>query len=308
MITIERILYPIDLSPESDGALRYAIALARVYEAKLFVCHCMESSPLTNDSGREEIIRQLKHSLADQVSRAKPGALKWEGIVRIVGWDEPASTITEEAAKRQVDLIVMQSRRRPHAAALLGSIAEAVCHHAPCPVLVTHPQEREWVNRHTGEIELKRILIAHDFSGDSDLALSWGLALAEEYQAELHLLHVLPPRTEVTLPEHAWLPLDDEGVFQLAERRLESAVPAEARLWCKVNEEVREGKPFREILTYAEENNIDLICIGVRGEGAGLRAIIGSNTDRVLRRAACPVLIARPLKPANFVPSPHDRG
>ena len=42
-ITIERILCPTDFSPESEEALRYAIALARAYEAKLFVCHSVES-------------------------------------------------------------------------------------------------------------------------------------------------------------------------------------------------------------------------------------------------------------------------
>lgn len=53
---------------------------------------------------------------------------------------------------------------------------------------------------------------------------------------------------------------------------------------------------YREVLTYAEEQEIDLICMGVRGVGFDLRALFGSNTDRVLRQAPCPVLIARPLK------------
>ena len=37
-----------------------------------------------------------------------------------------------------------------------------------------------------------------------------------------------------------------------------------------------------------------MICMGVRGAGFGLRTLFGSNTDRVLRQAPCPVLIARP--------------
>jgi nucleotide-binding universal stress UspA family protein len=39
--------------------------------------------------------------------------------------------------------------------------------------------------------ELNRSLVAHDFSADSELALKYGVSLAQEYQAELHLLHVL---------------------------------------------------------------------------------------------------------------------
>jgi Universal stress protein family len=51
-------------------------------------------------------------------------------------------------------------------------------------------------------------------------------------------------------------------------------------------------------LLYAEEEKIDLICMGTHGAGFGMRALFGSNVDRVLRQAPCPVLIARPRKPA----------
>jgi len=69
-----------------------------------------------------------------------------------------------------------------------------------------------------------------------------------------------------------------------------------------VKHNVRAGKPYREILCYAEEEEIDLICMGTHGAGFGMRALFGSNVDRVLRQAPCPVLIARPLKPA-FMPA-----
>ena len=72
----------------------------------------------------------------------------------------------------------------------------------------------------------------------------------------------------------------------------------EVHLWYKVVQAVKCGQPYREILSYAEENEIDLICMGVHGAGFAMRALFGSNTDRVLRQAPCPALIARPLKPA----------
>jgi nucleotide-binding universal stress UspA family protein len=56
--------------------------------------------------------------------------------------------------------------------------------------------------------------------------------------------------------------------------------------------------PYREVLAYAREQNADLACMGALGRDFGLQALFGSNVDRVLRQAACPVLIARPLKPA----------
>jgi hypothetical protein len=80
-------------------------------------------------------------------------------------------------------------------------------------------------------------------------------------------------------------------------RLLQSVVPAEVGLWAVIKQAVKEGKPYREVLAYAEEREIDLICMGVRGARFGLRALFGSNTDRVLRQAPCPLLIARPRTP-----------
>jgi len=295
MISIERILCPTDLSPESDEALHYAVALARAYEAKLFVCHGVEASPLSDGSGREQIRKLFEERISAHIGLADSATPECEGIVVE---DDPVIAIPREAAERRIDLIVMRSRRRPYAAALLGSTAEAICRTAPCPVLVTHPREHEWVGISTGEINLKHLLVAYDFSNDSELALSYGLLLAQEYQAELHLLHVLP---SISTPALAVLGSGSEDIFRQAARRLETAVPAEAHLWCKVKQVVSEGHPYREVLAYAEEHEIDLICMGVHGAGFTMRALFGSNVDRVLRQAPCPVLIARPLRPANLV-------
>jgi nucleotide-binding universal stress UspA family protein len=292
MKTIERILCPTDLSPASDEALRYGVALARAYGAELIVCHCLETSPLADPPAVTQIKKMLDDEIGAHVCLSCPNALDWKSVI-VEG--EPAAVITREAAARRVDLIVMRSRRRPQAATLLGSTAEAVCHTAPCPVLVTHPREREWAGFTSNEIALKRVLVAHDFSHDSEIALSYALSLAQEYQAELHLLHVL-------------LPPGVDDLFEQAAHRLRHAVPEEVYLWCRVKQAVRAGKPDREILAYAEEQRIDLICMGIHGAGFGMRALFGSNVDRVLRQAPCPVLIARPRTPATIIPAGMESG
>ncbi|HST51355.1 MAG TPA: universal stress protein [Pyrinomonadaceae bacterium] len=201
------------------------------------------------------------------------------------------------AGELRVELIVMRSRRRPRAAALLGSTAERVCRTAPCPVLVTHPHEQEWVSMSSGEIDLCQVLVAHDFSNDSELALRYAVLLAQEYQAELHLMHVLG-RPETDGPEIAWGPGCAEGVYHAAARRLQQAVPTQAQLWAKVTHTVRWGKPYQEVLSYAKEHEIDLICMGAKGKNFSMGALFGSNVDRVLRQAPCPVLVTRPLSPS----------
>ena len=290
-VIFERILCPTDLSDQSDDALRYATALARQYHAKLFVLNCAVGQAAASVHDHTGIRKHIERSVLIRFNDEP--ACDWEAVVVE---EDPVTAIPAQAAGRSADLIIMRSRRRPHAAALLGSTAASICRTAPCPVLVTHPEEREWVGDSASHTTLRKVLVAHDFSDCSELALINALSLAQEYQAELHLIHVL----QSSIPRRG---LDaepsPEGAFQLAARRLENSVPLEARPWCSFKAAVREGQPYLEILTYAEEAEIDLICMGVRGTGFGMKALFGSNADRVLRQAPCPVLIARPLRPAS---------
>lgn len=299
MLTIKTILCPTDLTEASAEALRYALALAHTYEARLYLCYSAETfaatdktpSPVTLDNMRSVFTNLIVKHLG-QVDLA---SINWEGLL-IEGGGDPAEAIACAAAERGVDLIVMRSRRRPHRAALLGSTAEAVCRIAPCPVLVTHSQEREWIGLTTGEVKLNRVLVAYDFSDDAERALSFALSLAQEYQTELHLLHVLPKPTQDG-PEIAWGPGSIEGAYHQAAHSLQKAVMGEAYLWCKIKHAVRWGRPYQEVLAYAKEEQIDLICMGANGKNFSMEGLFGSNVDRVLRQAPCPVLVAHPLKP-----------
>lgn len=290
---IERILCPTDLTPDSKAALRYATALAKAYDAQLIQIYC-ENNP-DNHTGIPDgnPADLLKEALLEYAPEQDLKTLDWKSI--IVGCDDPGDCITREASRHRADLIIMRSRRRPHRAALLGSVAESVCRTAPCPVLVMHADERQWIDVGEKQIGLKSLLVAYDFSDHSELALKLGLSIAQEYQAELHLLHVLPPFT-LDEPEISWYPLGKEGVYHKAARRLQKAVPDEAHLWCKIKNVICEGQPYREIIHYAQRNEIDLVCLGAQGAGFGLLTLFGSNVDRVLRQAPCPVLVARPLR------------
>ncbi len=55
---------------------------------------------------------------------------------------------------------------------------------------------------------------------------------------------------------------------------------------------VRCGKVPDEVLAYAKEEEIDLICMGASGSDWTVGKLLGSNVDRVLREAPCPVLVA----------------
>jgi len=292
---IESILCPIDLAPNSDEALRYALALSKAYNAELILLHCTTGEPSMDPDAQDKAATTIKQGLVKYAGDAALLGVEWRSVV--VSGDDVGETIVREAAILGVDLIVMRSRRRPYRAALLGSTAESVSRNAPCPVMVMHSDERDWVTGEKANIELKRVLVAYDFSDYSELALSSALSFAQEYQAELHVVHVLPP-SNLGETEISWYPLGREGAYHQAARRLQRAVPTEAHLWCEVKHAVIEGQPYREILSYAARNEIDLICLGAHGAGFGMQTLFGSNVDRVLRQAPCPVLVSRPLKPA----------
>jgi universal stress protein A len=291
-LVFNRIVCPVDFSADSDEALRYAIALAKDYRAKLFILHCADRSKIAGFSNRIAIKEAIEGFIYKHAHFTGTSDFSW-GIVLVEG--DPAEAITAKAAELSADLIVMRSRRRPNAV-LLGSTAEAVSRTAPCPVFVSHAQEQDWVGRST-QVKLKRVLVAYDFSGDSELALTYGLSFAQEYLAELHLLHVLPERKKHKAPELSFLPINSDKNFEDAEIHLNSVIPTEALAWCNITQILREGLPYREILNYAAEQHIDLICIGASGTDYGMHTLFGSNVDRVLRQSPCPIVIARPLRP-----------
>ncbi len=296
MIRIERILCPTDLSEDSPKTLRYAVALARSYGARLSVCYRPKS-----EADSERAPRLIESLVGAGLAFAPSGAhelptLEWEAV--LLEGEDLGAAITREAESRGAHLLFMRSRRRPLAAALLGSTAEAVSRLAPCPVLVMHADEREWLDDSTGAVALKRILVAYDFSPHSELALRHASALAQQYQAELHLLHVLPP-PPFQEPEVRWAGTGADAECREAVRLLQQAVPAEAHAWCRVRHSVQYGKPHQEILAYAGGQEADLIAMGAHGFGAGSQALFGSNVDRVLRQARCPVFIAHPLRQAD---------
>lgn len=287
----ETIICPTDLSPEADVALGHAAAIAVARKAKLAVVF-HRPAPLDGDGASPA--KLFEESIALNVPPHLLDALEWEG--KVVTGETVGEAITHEAAVRAASLIVMRSRHRPLGAALLGSTAEAVCRTAPCPVLVTHPGERHWLDTRTGETTIRRILVGYDFWDDSEIALQQALAFASAAGAEVHILHAVPNYSNGS-SEISWTPNGSESAIHRVASRLERAVPATAARGVRVFPHVRVGQPYREILAFADANEIDLICMGARGRDFGVRSLFGSNSDRVLRQAVCPVLVARPLKP-----------
>ena len=110
------------------------------------------------------------------------------------------------------------------------------------------------------------------------------LSATAEYDAELTLLHVL---------EEVLNPAETEEAMATATEQLDKLIPLKGRKTLKIKTAVRIGKTYAQIIQLAEEAQIDLVTMGVRGRGALDVAVFGSTTYRVMQLGSCPVLAVR---------------
>ncbi len=293
MLEIKVILCPVDFSEFSARAYQHALSLAEHYRAKLVAQHIVELSryPYADyaasagdyaefcrslrDGGKEQLWEFVKKHHHDEI---QPELVVHEGAA--------PDCILSLAQARKVDLIVMGTHgRRGYDRLVLGSVTNRVMRKTPYPVLAVCTPQHEPVSADMGAGQarghrLNRILFCTDFSENSERALSYAISAAEEYDAELTLLHVL---------DEAPSAAGTEAVAKATER-LVKLIPPEARKTLKIKTAVRVGKPYQQIIQLAEETQVDMVAMGVRGRGAIDLAVFGSTTYRVLQLGPCPVL------------------
>jgi len=301
MLKLERILCPVDFSPDSRRALDYAIALADWSGAALTVLHVVSTTPIVEvvpsvgvggiqpmvltDADCQVVMGHLKDFLPDTPA-AKKAALRVEGAPDV--WAE----ILAQAEDGRADLLVVGSHGRSGVEhLLLGSTTEKLLRKSPCPVLVVPHQEDGAAA--APQAAFRRIVCPIDFSDASLNALERALELAEEADAQLTLLHVIemPPDLDEM---RSVLNTESSDIRASAEaralERLRQLIPESAVTYCSVSAVIVEGSAHREIVRVARDLQADLIVMGVHGRGAVRVALFGSNTHAVLRRAPCPVL------------------
>ena len=146
-------------------------------------------------------------------------------------------------------------------------------------------------------LRLKKILVPTDFSPASQNAFRYALRYAEEFGAELTLLHVLTPTPSArfaAVPGFPDAPFFFEINFSGAEKKLRVLITStrngnvESPRW-----KVRTGVPSHEIVEAAKEMDTDLIIIATHGYTGWKHFCIGSTAERVVRAAPCPVLVVR---------------
>jgi universal stress protein A len=140
---------------------------------------------------------------------------------------------------------------------------------------------------------LKRILAPVDFSECSRKALQYAAPFCAQFQASLVLLHVVEvPYVASEVPVVQL----DQWQTQMNENAIHrlTALKQEANLrGLKVENVIRIGNPYREIVAAAKEMPADLIILSTHGHTGFSRMFMGSTAERVVRHASCPVLVVR---------------
>jgi nucleotide-binding universal stress UspA family protein len=141
-----------------------------------------------------------------------------------------------------------------------------------------------------------KILVPTDFSECARRAVSYGAELAAALRVPLLILHTYPsPALPVPDGYIIMKPIDVADMLRKHEAGLEKArADALAHGAPEVHTALLEGKPWQEIVRQATEQGCDLIVMGTHGRGEVAHLLLGSVTEKVVRRATCPVLTVGP--------------
>jgi nucleotide-binding universal stress UspA family protein len=145
--------------------------------------------------------------------------------------------------------------------------------------------------------KISKILFPTDFSEHSLHALTYARELAGQFDAQIHCVHVIDEAFQYWTamgPESVPLGPGVEDVQSMAEGQM-GRFTDEHLMGLKYAAITKTlmGRPFQEIVRYARDNNIDLIVLSTHGRGGLAHVLVGSTTEKVVRKAHCPVLTVR---------------
>lgn len=154
-------------------------------------------------------------------------------------------------------------------------------------------------------MRIDRVLYPTDFSSCSAQALDHALFLAQQYDAELHMLNAVtlnaddPANQDLHFPDGGELL---ERLTEISEQQMAKLLSDRHREVLRVIEaHVRGFAPAPLILEYADDHDIDVIVMGTHGRRGPARLFLGSVATEVVRHAECPVLTLRESDPPREV-------
>jgi nucleotide-binding universal stress UspA family protein len=292
----KHLLCAVDFSDVSRSALEWALAFAKDTRARVTVLHVLDKTLLSVGN-----LVAAPGALEEMRRRAEESFAVWKGELdfdeaRVTVVDGvPADAILSTAHRSEVDLVVMGTFGLSGIQKfLLGSVTEKVLHRLRVPLLTVSSGVDERGLRVS--VRPKTLLMAIDLDEDSPVVIRHGLWLAEHYRAKLIAVHAAPipavlvdDRTFQMIPPEALVAIEDSLLSERREK-LEGLLPPGGT---EVEIVVTMGAPFDVLRAHVRERSADMLILGAGGRGEARRLWLGSTTHKMVRSAACPVLIVR---------------
>jgi nucleotide-binding universal stress UspA family protein len=289
MLSLPRILAPIDFSERSPGAARYAGSLACHFHSELTLMHVIDSSAY--ELSAYEFTGPVVSTLPAERRREAevvlenflPGEFQNMNVRRVVLTGDPAGEIVDFAHSERTNLIVIPTHGYgPFRRFILGSVSAKILHDADCPVFTgahipdAPPDETR---------SFRKILCAVDFCPESEKALKWASDFADEFHAQLIVAHITP-----SLEGRAGEYFDPDlrrAMAQSARAKLDAmqkSVGTHADAFVDDSNSV----PLA-VSRAAAQFEADLVVIG-RGSSSGVLGRLRTNAYSIIRQSPCPVV------------------
>jgi nucleotide-binding universal stress UspA family protein len=285
-IELRSVLFATDLSDASLAALPLVSTIARQYGSRVFVMNV--STPIAYAMVSPEAAGVLQYrdelrSRSQVKALLKTADLAGLSTTVVVRSGIPTDEIGHFVREHKIDLVVLGTHGRTGVKHLfMGSVAEELFRHLPCPVLTVGPNVSKPAMQ---AIDIKHILFPTDLSDESQAAFPYIVSLAAQYKASLTLLHVLPVET-ASNP-------DARSLAEPLRKEMQEIFSDHIDPRCRAEFIIDFGDAAERILAHAESGRADLIGLGVRKAGEITTHFRNTVAYRVVLQAHCPVLTAR---------------
>jgi len=317
-LSIRNILVPIDFSQMSIQAIKTANRLARRFAAAIHLAHVRQfnyagdfvapAPPMVpfsfmpyEQNGEKSVLKELT-ALAHEY-----GVSSVNG--HVLGGGPPFDEICRLAQKIPADLIVMPTHGRTGLKhVFLGSTAERIVQHSPCPVLVTRRNALQ--SKNGSRFTISTILVPVDFSDCSREGLRYAIGFANEFGARIILLHAtylgyVYASDGMTLYDVRGL---QDAARERAERQMRQLVRTVNFGRAKFETVLTNCSPVPDICSFAKDNDVDLIITSTHGCTGFTHVLIGSVAERMVRHAPCSVLVVPSHPQSRMAHVPKARG
>jgi nucleotide-binding universal stress UspA family protein len=297
---IRNILVPIDFSKMSIEAIETAKRLGQRFGAAIHLTHVHHwqypadfmgpviSSGFLPQSFEEHRNKQLAEELKAIASKA---GLSPRDQLHLRTGTSAFHEICKLAQEIPADLIVVPTHGYTGVKhVFLGSTAERVVQHAPCPVFVVRQPRKSAPGKKFG---YKKILVPVDFSGCSQKGLRYAIGFANELGAEIALLHATYLGYIYSSEGTALydIPGLQEAARKSAERQMRKLVRTVKFGQVKFETVFTGASPVLDICDFAKDHDVDLIITSTHGLTGFQHVLIGSIAEKVVRHAPCSVLV-----------------